>query len=347
MPTPSKNVKLLHGEFGEIRTSQRDQNPASSRRSWNLPRGVSCEPPRTPGSAQGTCPRKRADRSFQKPCPCCGCDEGQEAAQSPFPGQHQQPQGLLEHSVQGTRNSDSTGKCTWRKKELKERRRALGNMGGFGAEARRPPSCSRKGGPDHGLGTVQRSKRAPGPLPIAAGWRGSRSQRFPPLGHSKIDSRKKRLSVFPSTLQARKSHPARPPPTQTPPPLCCHQRGLYNLKKSPCVAQGGLSRPEGAFRRKARNPLAHVSSLPPQGAAGEETRARRKRCGSFDRAREHDGWREQSHTPPGHCASQPGAPGAAAGGAPRSPGRSRTRWTEASPCNRTKPAPRREPGIPS
>lgn len=240
-------------EFWEIRTSQRDQNPANSKRSWNLPRESQLQTSQDPRLSTGHSPeeKKRANGSFQKPCPCCGCDEGREAAQSPFPGQHQQPQGLLEHSVQGTRNSDSTGKCRWTKKELKERRRALGNMGGFGAEARRPPSCSRKGGPDHGLGTVQRSKGAPGPLPIAAGWRRSRSQRFPPLGHSKIDSRKKCLSVFPSTLQARKSHPARPPPTQTPPPLCCHQRGLYNLKKSPCVAQGGFVQARRSFQEES------------------------------------------------------------------------------------------------
>ena len=55
MPTPSKKVKLLHGEFWEIRISKRDQNPANSRRSWNLPRrSQSRKPPGTPGSAKGT-----------------------------------------------------------------------------------------------------------------------------------------------------------------------------------------------------------------------------------------------------------------------------------------------------
>ena len=75
--------------------------------------------------------------------------------------------------------------------------------------------------------------------------------------------KKKCLSVFPSTLQARKSHPARPPPTQTPPPpLRCRQRGLYNLKKSPCVAQGGLSRPgrRRSFQEKKLETCWHTSA---------------------------------------------------------------------------------------
>lgn len=101
--------------------------------------------------------------------------------------------------------------------------------------------------------------------------------------------------------------------------LCAAVREVFiALKSLPvwhrrvCPGQAG----QGAFRKKARNPLAHVSSLPPQGAAREETRTQRQHCGSFNRAREHDGWREQSCAPPGHCASQPSAPAAAAGGCP-------------------------------
>lgn len=67
--------------------------------------------------------------------------------------------------------------------------------------------------------------------------------------------KKKRLSVFPSTLQARKFHPARPSPTQTPPPVCCPQRGLYNHKESPWVAPGGSSRRgTGSFQGERQKP---------------------------------------------------------------------------------------------
>lgn len=204
---------------------------------------MSRKPPRTPGSAQGTALARGKEPMglFRNRVPGSAVTRDEEQ-QSPFPQQHPQPRGLLEHSVQGTGHRDSVGKCRWRKKEVKERRRALGNMGGLGTEAWRAPSRS-GGGPDMPWGPCSRASVRWPPacaLPSAAGCGGSRSQRFPPLGHSKIDSRKKRLSVFPSTLQARKSHPARPPPTQTPPPLRCRQRGLYNLKKSPCAARGGF-----------------------------------------------------------------------------------------------------------
>lgn len=146
-----------------------------------------------------------------------------------------------------------------------------------------------------------------------SGWRGSHSQQFPPLGHSKIDSRKKkkRLGVFPSTLQARKSHPARPLPTQTS-LLCAAIREVFmTLKSLPVWHRGGWPGQAGEGElsgRKTRNLLAHVSALCPQGAAGEETRAWCELCSSFDREREqsHGAGHDGANQPQ---AKSPGSPG--------------------------------------
>lgn len=175
----------------------------------------------------------------------------------------------------------------------------------------------RHGKPHPALGGILTTAWAPcsptcaWPPAHRSGWRGSHAQQFPPLGHSKIDSgkgkkKKKCLSVFPSTLQARKSHPARSPPTQTS-LLCAAVREVFmTLKSLPvwhgggCPGQAGEGELSGG---KTRNLLAHVSSLRPQGAAREETRAWCELCSSFDRAR------EQSHGAAQDGANRPQEPG--------------------------------------
>lgn len=119
------------------------------------------------------------------------------------------------------------------KEKQEEKRRSFGKSGwqGVGAEARRPPAHS--GGALStasalcGRAVCACPSLCPAQLKRILITAVSSSRAF------KNRFKGKRLSVFPSTLQARKFHPARPSPKQTPPPLCCPQRGLYNLKKSP------------------------------------------------------------------------------------------------------------------
>lgn len=108
------------------------------------------------------------------------------------------------------------------------------------------------------LASAHRSRLERIPLTASSSW--SFKNRF----------KKKCFSVFPSMLQARKSHPARPPSTQMPPPLCCCQRDLYNLKKSPCVAQGVCPGQvgDGAFRKKAGDSLARQLPAPAGSSRG-------------------------------------------------------------------------------
>lgn len=200
MPTPSKKVKLLRGEFWEIRISKRGQTPANSRRSWNLPRrSQSRKPARTPGSAQGTA-LARGKGSFQKPCPGCGRDEGGEAAQSPFPGQHPWPQGPPTApgppGAQRAGDREQGQRCKMQMEEERgegkeESPREHGRAQCGGTES--PVLC--RGGPGHRAARQACARPPACAQPITAGWRGSRSQQFPPLSHSKIDSRKK-ASVF-------------------------------------------------------------------------------------------------------------------------------------------------------
>lgn len=81
---------------------------------------------------------------------------------------------------------------------------------------------------------------------------------------------KKYHSALPDTLQGRKSHPTRPPLTQTPPPPRCHQRGLYNLNKSHRTAQRGLPRTCGTGNSREESQQSASTLQLPLGAPGEK-----------------------------------------------------------------------------
>lgn len=120
--------------------------------------------------------------------------------------------------------------------------------------------CRGTESPGHSPAAAQWSKHTPGPLPIHTSQLGrilltptSSPQSF------KHKHEKKYHSALSDILRGRKSHPARPPLTQTPPPLCCPQRGLYNLNKFHYTAQK-VCPGQGALGKKARNLPALCSS---------------------------------------------------------------------------------------
>lgn len=239
-----------------------------------LPRRVRSTSPGTGTAAWDppACQDLGYGRGFRNRVPAAAVTRDEER-QSPFPRQHPQPQGLLEHSVQGSGHRDSVGKCRWRKKEVKERR-ALGNIGGFGTEAWRAPSCS-GGGPDMPWGPCSRASVHWPPacaLPSAASCGGSRSQRFPPLGHSKIDSRKN-ASVF-FQVRCKPGNRIQQDLLQHKRLLLCAAvREVFITLKSLPVRRGGIcpgQAGEGAFRKKTRNPLARVSSVLPREQPGKK-----------------------------------------------------------------------------
>lgn len=155
------------------------------------------------------------------------------------------------------------------------------------------------------MGTLQRSKRMPGSCLHPAHSSRLEEILLPAVsscGSFKNRVKKKHPSVFPSQEMASSKAS-----TNSRRLLLCAAairevfitlRSLPVWHRGVCPGQAG----EGAFRMKAQNPLAHGSSLPPQGAAREETRTRN----SLDHTREQDGWREQSCAPPpDHCTSSP------------------------------------------
>ena len=265
---------------------------------------TSREPRRSTGHS--SCPRKRAKGSSQKPCPSRGRDEGQ-AAQSPVQGCTSSPGASWSTACRG-REQGQRWKHRGTEKELKERRRALGNTGPFGAEARRAPSRS------GGALTTAWARCSPASVRLAP-CPPQRLERIPLTAVSSSRSLKNRFKK--KLPQCFSKH------TASQRDLLQHQRrqrALCNLKKSPCTAQGGCPGQAGAFRKKAGNLLAPISSLPPRGAAGAETRARS----------------EQSRAPPGHRSSQPAAhPGQAMVPVPHAgAGRDGPSWLHATVPNR-------------
>lgn len=156
---------------------------------------------------------------------------GMSSSTEPYPGQ---TRALTEHSVEETGNRECC-KVLKGKEKQEEKRRSFGKRGwqGFGAEAGRPPAHS-----GEALSTASAlCGRAVCACPSLCPAARSQLKRILITAVSSSRAFKNRfkrkcLSVFPSTLQARKFHPARPSPKQTPPPLCCPQRGLYNLRVS-------------------------------------------------------------------------------------------------------------------
>lgn len=119
---------------------------------------------------------------------------------------------------------------------------------------------------------VQEEQACAWPLLIAAGWKGSCLQ-LPPLGHSKIDSRKNASVFFQACCKPGNciQQDLLQPRCRL---LCAALREVFITLKSLPVCHRGFvqARRETELSGRKLETRWHVSSRPPQGAAGEETR---------------------------------------------------------------------------